>query len=444
MNGEILTILEAIERDKGIDREILIQAVEAALATAAKKSLGIHDDQELTVTIDRKTGRLAVVSADRTFASVDFSRIAAQTARQVIIQKIREAEREVVFTEFQGRVGDIITGTVHRFEKGDIIAELGRAEAILPKSERIPHEDYRQGERIQAYVVEVRKASKGPAIVLSRTHEGFIRGLFSLEVPEIAEGIVEIKGIAREPGDRTKIAVSSKEEKVDCVGACVGMRGSRVKNIVREMHGEKIDIIRWHESVKEFIAAALSPAAISEIHESPETRQALVIVEDDQLSLAIGKRGQNVRLASKLTNWQLEIKSRSQLEPQPQTLQNVPGIGEALEARLREAGITAMSQLAALTREQLTQIKGIGEKTAEKLLALAKETHEAQATPVAVSPDTEATTDQSEAQAATVDEVLPPEALQESEEQKQGSESYETPPDDPPSSETEDPTTSTT
>ena len=380
MNGELLSILEAIERDKGIDREILIQAVEAALATAAKKSVGAREDQEVTVTIDRKTGKLSVVSEDQTFHSIDFSRIAAQTAKQVIIQKIREAERDVVFTEYQGRVGDIVTGTVHRFERGDIIVELGRAEAVLPKSERIPHEEYHQGDRLQGYVLEVRKSAKGPSVVLSRAHEGFIRGLFALEVPEIAEGIVEIKGISREAGDCTKIAVASTDDKVDCVGACVGMRGTRVKNIVRELHGEKIDIIRWHDDVKEFIAAALSPAKIAEIHGQPEAKQALVIVDDDQLSLAIGKRGQNVRLASKLTGWQLEIKSRSQAAGTAVSLRDLEGVGPKMEERLREAGITTIRQLAELTFEQLTAIQGIGDKTAEKLLDTAKRALEASAT----------------------------------------------------------------
>jgi N utilization substance protein A len=377
MNGELLAILESIERDKGIDREILIQAVESALATAAKKTAGLPEEQEVVVTIDRKSGRLSVVTENHELPSMDFSRIAAQTAKQVIIQKIREAERDVVFTEFQGRVGDIVTGTVHRFERGDIVVELGRAEAVLPKGERIPHEEYHQGERLQGYVLEVRKAAKGPAIVLSRTNEGFLRGLFALEVPEIAEGIVEIKGLAREAGDRTKIAVASKEEKVDCVGACVGMRGTRVKNIVRELHGEKIDIIRWHEDVKEFIAAALSPAKISEIQLQESGKQALVIVDDDQLSLAIGKKGQNVRLASKLTGWQLEIKSRAQLAGPvpgaPVVLSSLPGVGPTMLQRLAEASVTTVEQLAQATVEQLTAIKGIGEKTAQKIIEAAKE-----------------------------------------------------------------------
>ena len=367
MNGELLSILEAIERDKGIDREILITAVEAALATAARKSLGVKEEEEVSVIIDRKTGALRVNAPGKSVSSVEFSRIAAQTAKQVIIQKIREAERDVVYSEFQSRLGSIVNGTVHRFERGDIIVELGRAEAILPKSERIPHEEYQQGDRLQGYVVEVQKTTKGHAVVLSRTHEGFIRGLFSLEVPEIAEGIVEIKGISREAGDRTKLAVHSKDEKVDCVGACVGMRGTRVKNIVRELHGEKIDIIRWHADIREFIAAALSPAKIDQIIENHITKAALILVDDDQLSLAIGKKGQNVRLASKLTGWRLEIKSKSQLARGEVTVNNLPGVSEEIAPRLQRAGFTAIEQVATSDLEALTRIEGLDDRAAEKL-----------------------------------------------------------------------------
>ena len=390
MNGELLQILGAIERDKGIDREILIQAIEAAVATAAKKSEGVAEEAESTATLDRKTGRIVAVVDGHEVDSARLTRIAAQTAKQVIIQKIREAERDVIFTEFQSRIGDIVTGSVHRFERGDIIVELGRAEAILPKAERIPHEEYHQGDMIQAYVLDVRKGAKGPAIVLSRTHEGFIRGLFSLEVPEIAEGIVEIKGLAREAGDRTKIAVASKDEKVDCIGACVGMRGTRVKNIVRELHGEKVDIIRWHEQVSEFIAAALSPAKIAEIQPTPEAKQALVLVDDDQLSLAIGKKGQNVRLASKLTGWQLEIKSKAPLSATDTSLRSLPGVGPAMEKRLQESSVTTVQQLAGMTLEQLTAIEGIGEKTAQKLLeSAASAAQAAAAAPPPESADAE-------------------------------------------------------
>ena len=409
MNGELLSILGSIERDKGIDREVLIQAIEAAVASAARKSEGLGEEAEATATLDRKTGRIVAMVAGREIDSARLTRIAAQTAKQVIIQKIREAERDVIFTEFQSRIGNIVTGSVHRFERGDIIVELGRAEAVLPKPERIPHEEYHQGDMVQGYVLDVRKNAKGPSIVLSRTHEGFIRGLFMLEVPEISEGIVEIKGIAREAGDRTKIAVWSKDDKVDCVGACVGMRGTRVKNIVRELHGEKIDIIRWHEHITEFIGAALSPAKISGIELRAEMKQALVLVDDDQLSLAIGKKGQNVRLASKLTGWQLEIKSKTQRTVSAEaTLRSLPGIGPALEQRLTEAGVASVQQLAGMTLEQLTGIEGIGEKTAQKLLEAAQQ---ALTAPAQEAPSTEAPGEEAAAsEAPAAEEPKEPEA----------------------------------
>jgi N utilization substance protein A len=380
MDGELLSLIDAIVRDKGIDREVLIQALESALASAAKKGTG-KEVKEATVTIDRKSGDLVVVSDGQTQSLASFSRIGAQTAKQVIMQKIREAERDVIFSEFQERVGDIVSGTVHRFERGDIIVDLGRTEGILPKGERIPYEDYQLSDRVQAYVLDVRKGAKGAEIILSRAHEGFIRGLFALEVPEISDGTVEIRAIAREAGDRTKIAVASKDEKVDCVGACVGMRGTRVKNIVRELHGEKIDIIRWQEEITEYIAAALSPAKIEEIKADATARQALVVVADDQLSLAIGKKGQNVRLASKLSGWQLEIKSQQQLAAAAIALRDLQGVGPAMEERLKDGGMTSVEQLASATVEQLTAMKGIGEKTAEKLIAAAKQVLERKLAP---------------------------------------------------------------
>ena len=386
MDGELLSLIDAIVREKGIDREVLIQAIESALVSAAKK--GVGETREVLVTIDRKHGHLTVTSDGNTLPSAEFSRIGAQTAKQVIMQKIREAERDVIFGEFTGKTGSILSGTVHRFERGDIIVDLGRTEGILPKAERIPYEEYRQSDRIQAYLLEVRKGAKGAEVILSRAHEGFIRGLFALEVPEISDGTVEIKAIAREAGERTKIAVSSKDEKVDAQGACIGMRGTRVKNIVRELRGERVDIIRWHEETKEYIMAALAPAKIAEIQTDPSAQQALVIVDDDQLSLAIGKKGQNVRLASKLTGWQLEMKSRSQIAMPTTALRNVRGIGPTMEERLREGGITSVEQLAGSTVEQLAAIKGIGDKTAEKLIAAAKEALAASPAP---SPEAQAT-----------------------------------------------------
>ncbi len=374
MNTELLSLVDAIVRDKGIDREVLIQAIESALASAIKKGMPDGEEREVIATLDRQQGGIAITMDGKKLSSTEFSRIGAQTAKQVIMQKIREAERDVILGEFQGKVGDVISGTVQRFERGDIIVDVGRAEALLPKSERIPFEEYRPGDQIQTYVLEVRKGLRGAEIILSRAHEGFIRGLFALEVPEVADGTVEIKGIAREPGDRTKIAVASTDEKVDSQGACIGVRGTRVKNIVRELRGEKVDVVRWDENITRYLEAALAPAQVAEIRTDESLRQATVVVNDDQLSLAIGKKGQNVRLASKLTGWELDIKSRSQLTAATPEVRNVPGVGPAMEARLREGGITSVEQLAAVTVEQLTAIRGIGGKTAEKLIDAARQT----------------------------------------------------------------------
>ena len=314
MENELLVILEQLERDKGIDKEILISAVEAAVASAAKKVWSVDKDQEVTVVLDRKTGKISAFSGDQEIHSSEFGRIAAQTAKQVVIQKIREAEKDVVFNEYNVRIGQIISGAVYRFERGNIIVDLGKTEAFVPRSEQSNKEEFRQGERIRAYLLEVRKEIRGPQIILSRTNPNFVKRLFELEVPEIYEGIIEVKAIARDPGERTKIAVYSKDEKIDCVGACVGMRGSRVKNIVTELHGEKIDIVRYSDDIKEYIQAALSPAEISQMQMISDEKRVNIIVDEDQLSLAIGKYGQNVRLAGKLVGWELDIYSAKQWE----------------------------------------------------------------------------------------------------------------------------------
>jgi len=255
MNQELLTILDSIERDKGIKKEILVKAIESALISAARKKLGKHIT-DIKVEFEKTTGDFKVFTPEGKELSGAFGRISAQTAKQVIIQKIREAERDVIFEEYQHKVNDITSGSVHRFEKGVIIVDMGRTEGILPKREVPYGEDYRQGDRIKALIVEVKKTPKGPEILLSRTTAGLVKRLFELEVPEIYEGIVEIKSVAREPGDRSKIAVYSKDDKVDAVGACVGMRGQRVKNIVRELGGEKIDIVHWPSNTARFISAS--------------------------------------------------------------------------------------------------------------------------------------------------------------------------------------------
>jgi N utilization substance protein A len=373
MNEELLAILEHLEREKGIKKEILIQAVESALISAAKKDLG-PKVKDIQVKLNPETGEIKVFSDDKEVTSGKFGRIAAQTAKQVIIQKIREAERDVIFEDFSKRVGTLALGLVHRFEKGNLIVDLGKTEAILPKSEQSPKETYKQGERIRAYILEVKRTARGPHIVLSRTNPGLIKQMFGLEVPEIYERIVEIKSIAREAGERTKIAVYSRDEKIDCVGACVGMRGTRVKNIVRELRGEKIDIIRWNENPKEFVAGALSREKVTSMEIDKEKKAARVLVADDQLSLAIGKRGQNVRLACKLTGWDIDIKSTAQEEKEKLDLESLSGIGEKIQSALIAAGFKSLKKVAGTAVADLTKIKGIGKVKAEKLIAQAKTT----------------------------------------------------------------------
>lgn len=376
MNQELLDIIEQIEREKGIKKEVLIEAVESALLSAARKAIDIKPDEELKVELDPETGKIKAFKNKEEISSIDFGRIAASTARQVIIQKIREAEKDVIYNEFQNKAGEIVSGTVYRFEKGNIVVDLlGKAEGILLRREQSPKEEFKQGQRIRAYVLEVKKDSKGPQIILSRTHPNLVRKLFELEVPEIYEGIVEIKSISRLPGERTKISVWSKNEKVDCVGACVGMRGNRVRNIVNELQGEKIDIVRFNEDIREYIKAALSPAEVSEIKLDKDRLKAEVIVDDDRLSLAIGKHGQNVRLASRLINWELDIRTKAQaaLEVAKEVLlEQLSGVGKKTLANLREAGINTIDDILKAKPEDLIKIKGIGKKKAKSLIEEAK------------------------------------------------------------------------
>ena len=337
MNRELITVIEQIGREKGINSQLIIGAVESALQTAARKRFG--GTENIQVQIDPKTGEIQVVSIKRIVEQVensgeevaledarkmdpeaelgdeigalidvgDFGRIAAQTAKQVIFQKVREAEWDVVYKEYVDRVGDLVHGVILGHERRDYLVDLGKTEAILPAKEQIPRENFRRGDRIRAFLLEVRPSSKGPQLILSRSHPLFVSKLFKTEVPEIYEGIVEIKEVVREPGDRTKIAVASKDLAVDPVGACVGMKGSRVQSVVRELRGEKIDIIPWSEDVRVYIAEALSPAVVERVGVNEEEKSALVVVTDQQLSLAIGKKGQNVRLAAKLTHWKIDI-----------------------------------------------------------------------------------------------------------------------------------------
>ncbi|OGX41086.1 MAG: transcription termination factor NusA [Omnitrophica WOR_2 bacterium RIFCSPLOWO2_01_FULL_41_12] len=392
MSHELLAIIEQLEREKGIKKEVLIEAVESALLSATRKVIDIKPGEELKIELDRSTGKIKAFRNNEEITSIDFGRIAASTARQVIIQKIREAEKDVIFNEFLGRVGEIASGTVYRFDRGNIIVDLlGKAEGILLKREQSGKEEFKQGQRIRAYIVEVKKDIKGPQIILSRTHPNFVKKLFELEVPEIYESIVEIKFISRQPGERTKISVWSKNDKVDSVGACVGMRGNRVRNIVNELQGEKIDIVRFNDDIKEYIKAALSPAEISEIKLDKEHLKAEVIVADDQLSLAIGKHGQNVRLASRLVGWELDIRTKEtagqaapkekksrqggitpEAEKEGVSLEQLPGAGEKTIISLKEAGFNTIEDILKAKTEDLIKIKGIAKKKAVKFIAEAK------------------------------------------------------------------------
>jgi len=385
MNGEILAILEQIEREKGIKKELLFEVVESALSTAIRKAMSLKPEEaEIKVEIDRKTGKIKATQNGKELPSLDFGRIAATTARQIIIQKIREIEKDIIYNEFSSKVGEIVSGTVFRFEKKNIIVNLlGKAEGILPRSQQVPSENFKQGEHIRAYVLEVKREPKGAQIILSRSHPNLVKKLFEMEVPEIYEGIVEIKAIARIPSQRTKIAVYSKDEKVDCVGACVGVRGNRVKNIISELRGEKIDIVRWSEDLNEFIQAALAPAKVSEIRLDKANRKALVLVEEDQLSLAIGKHGQNVRLASLLVGWELDVRTYKMIEEEKKKqqifkeeeigLDRLPAINEKLKEGLSSAGFKTLKEIAHADINELTKIKGIGKVRAEKLIKKAKE-----------------------------------------------------------------------
>lgn len=344
MNNDLMNALEDLEREKGVDKEVLFQAIESALISAYRRNFG--SVQNVRVQINRETGANEVyaqktvvleVQDHRLEVSLDeardlrpgaeegdivefeitpknFGRIAAQTAKQVIVQRIREAERGMIYEEYVDREGDIVTGMVQRAERGLVFIDLGRTEALMMPSEQVPGELLHSNERVKLYVVEVKKTTKGPQVYVSRSHPGLIRRLFELEVPEIHEGIVEIKGIAREAGARTKIAVWAEDPNVDPVGACVGAKGQRVQAIVNELRGEKLDIVAWDPDPVVLVANALSPARVTEVTVEPETRSARVIVPDNQLSLGIGKEGQNARLAAKLTGWRVDLKSESQVD----------------------------------------------------------------------------------------------------------------------------------
>lgn len=370
MNEELLLALEYLEQEKGIDKEKLIAAVEAAMISAAKKVLGAKKE-DIEVKFDLETGDMKVFLQGKEVKSQELGRIAAQTAKQVIMQKLREAEKETIYEEYKDRVGDVLLGMVHRVERGNVILELEKAEAILPRSEQARGDVYKSGQKLKVLVIEVKRSGKPPLVVVSRKRPEFVKRLFEIEVPEIQEGLVEVISIAREAGERTKIAVRSKEENVDPVGSCVGMKGIRVKNIVEELGGEKIDIIRYSEDPQEFIKASLNPAQVKEIKLFQGEKKALVIVEKEQLSIAIGKHGQNVRLASQLTGWEIDVRSPEELGKESPLLK-VEGIGPKLAEMLSKAGYGSVEKIANATVEELTKIEGIGERTASRIISAAK------------------------------------------------------------------------
>lgn len=418
MNSELLSILSYMERERGIDREVLIQAVEYALQSAARRSIDQRGD--VRIHIDRKTCDIKAlkdltvvegssagedeitldkarrIQPDAEVGEVvemevtpkDFGRIAAQTAKQAIIQRIRQAERDAVFDEYKDRVGDIVSGSVRQFNRSDIIIDLGRAEAVIPANERVPTEEYQIGDRVRAYVMNVQSNPGGPSVILSRSHPDFVRTLFRLEVSEIADGIVEIKGIAREPGYRTKLAVSSNDAKVDPVGACVGMRGMRVKNIVRELAGEKIDIVRWSEDIKTYVTNALSPAKLAKVWVDEDVPNLVHVIADaDQLSLAIGKRGQNVRLTAKLLGMKIDIqKDESEISFEEKVaaavgnLAAIDGISREDAETLVKSGFLTVEGILAVEPTDLEEMAGFDADAARAI-------HEAAA--AALSDETE-------------------------------------------------------
>jgi len=413
MISELSRIIDQVGKDKGIDKKILVDALEQALLAAARKKYG--PKQEIEAKFNDEVGEvelfqfktvvkevknphaeISLVEAKELDSEVEvgdslgtkidiaeFGRIAAQTAKQVIIQKVKDAERENIFEDFKDRRGEVISGTVQRFERGSIVVNLGRAEAVIPQQELVPREVFKPGDRIRAYVLDVRKTPKGPQIILSRSTPAFLAKLFELEVPEVSEGIVKIINAAREPGSRAKVAVYSEDSDVDPVGACVGMRGSRVQAVVQELRGEKIDIIPWSDDSARFVCNALAPAEISKVIINQEAKSMEVIVEDDQLSLAIGRRGQNVRLAAKLTEWKIDIRSESKIDrvvPELDVIalrgmdrvDRIAGVGEKTAQLLNAAGYMTVADVCQASAEQLSKMEGIGPKRAEKLIEAAK------------------------------------------------------------------------
>lgn len=374
--NEVLRIVDAIHRDKNIEKEIVFQAIEQALITAAKRHYG--EDQDINVVIDRESGAISGTHNGTPLDSEEtVGRIGAQTAKQVIIQKIREAERDALFDEYMALSGQMVTGVVQRYEGGAATVALPNCEAILPRSEQIPGETHHNNERVRTTVFEVKKVGSRVKIILSRIRPQLVQRLFEQEIPEIAEGVIEIRAMAREPGFRSKVAVSSYDQRVDCVGACVGVRGNRIKNIVDELAGERIDIVRWNEDLQVLIPNALQPAEVEDVILCQMLGRAIVLVREDQLSLAIGRRGQNVRLASKLCGWDIEIMTQEELGEQIDRavggFSAVEGITEELATKLVEQGFMSYDDLSIIEPDALMEMGGLTAEQVDAIVAVAEE-----------------------------------------------------------------------
>ncbi|MBN1612893.1 MAG: transcription termination/antitermination protein NusA [Deltaproteobacteria bacterium] len=400
MLPELKRLIEQMGKDKGIDKTIIIKALESAMVTASKKKMGprvdieAHYNEEIgeievfqfKTVVEKVVDPDTQVSMEEARRDLDeetepgdslgikvdtstFGRIAVQTAKQIIIQKVKDAERDNIYEEYKDRKGELVNGFVQRFEGSSIIVNLGRTEGVIPASEQIFRETYKRGERIRAYVVDVVRESKGPQIILSRTHPGFLKSLFEVEVPEISEGLIDIVSVSREPGKRTKISVRTRDKDIDPVGACVGMRGSRVQSVVQELRGEKIDIVPYSDDQAMYVCNALAPAKVDRVFMDEDNRAMEVIVPDDQLSLAIGKRGQNVRLAVKLTGWKIDVKNESMATLQEKegykALMKIPGMTEGMAEQLFNGGLKSIAAIAAADAESLAFLPQVDEKMAQ-------------------------------------------------------------------------------
>jgi N utilization substance protein A len=373
--NEVLRIVDAIHRDKNIDKEIVFEGIEAALVSALKKHYG--EEEDIVVQIDRQNGNVSATHNGELLPSEEVvGRIGAQTAKQVMIQKIREAERDALFDEYTDQIGDMVSGVIHRYEGGAATVALANVEAILPRSEQIPGETHHVNERVRATVFEVRKSGSRVKVILSRTRPQLVQRLFEQEIPEIIDGVIEVRAMAREPGYRSKVAVSSSDQRVDCVGACVGVRGNRIKNIVDELGGERIDIVRWDDNLEVLIPNALQPAEVEQVILCKMLGRAIVLVREDQLSLAIGRRGQNVRLASKLSGWDIEIMTQEELaesiDRAVQGFSQLDGMTVELAERLVEEGFLSYDDLSVIEPDALMAMGELSEEQVDVIVEQAE------------------------------------------------------------------------